>query len=111
MYIADAVKQLDEATKSLDAKGVIVIDLEAQIENLKTSLTAASVEVELKAADLKKLVESKATVDLILDETQMSLRKVQTELDEVTSSLKAVQKEVKHFLIIPLVCLFGFSIF
>jgi uncharacterized coiled-coil protein SlyX len=84
----------------VDAKGVIVTDLEAQIENLETSLTAASVEVELKAADLRKLMESKATVDLILDETQVSLRKVEAELDEVTGSLKAVQKEVSHFLIV-----------
>jgi len=74
--------------------------LEAQIEKLETSLTAASIEVESKAADLRKLMESKATVDLILDETQVSLRKVQAELDEVTSSLKAVQKEVRHFLIV-----------
>jgi len=78
--------------------------LEAQIENLETSLTAASLEAELKAADLKKLVESKATVDLMLDETQMSLRKVQAELKEVTGSLKGVQKEVRHFLILYPVC-------
>lgn len=84
----------------MDAKSVIVTNLEGQIENLETTLTAASVEVELKAADLRKLMESKATVDLILDETQVSLRKVQAELDEVTGSLKAVQKEVRHFLIV-----------
>jgi hypothetical protein len=58
----------------------------------------------LKAADLRKLVESKATVDLILDETQMSLRKVEAELDEVTGSLKTVRKEVRHFLIVHSVC-------
>lgn len=58
----------------------------------------------MKAADLRKLVESKATVDLILDETQMSLRKVEAELDEVTGSLKTVRKEVRHFLIVHSVC-------
>lgn len=76
----------------------MVTDLEARIENLETSLAAASIEVESRAADLKTLTESKATVDLSLDETQVSLRKVQAELDEATGSLKAVQKEVRHFL-------------
>lgn len=87
--------QLNEVTKSLDAKGLVVADLEAQIENLEASLTTALSEVELKSADLKKLMESKATVDLTLEEAQMSLSKVQAEFDEVTGSLKAVQKELE----------------
>ncbi|KIM47878.1 hypothetical protein M413DRAFT_15962 [Hebeloma cylindrosporum] len=88
--------QLNEVTKSLDAKGLVVADLEAQIENLEASLTTALSEVELKSADLKKLMESKATVDLTLEEAQMSLSKVQAEFDELedANSGAAVQSSV-----------------
>lgn len=71
-----------------------VLELEAQIGNLESSLATALAEVEVKTTCKEEAENTKAVVEAQLQESQASLSKLEADILNVNVDLSSIQKEV-----------------
>lgn len=79
---------------SLTAKTSLVSELEAQLEELKTSLAAAGETAETTAASDAELKAAKADAESQLSQLQEELAQLQEELEGTKTALETAQREV-----------------
>lgn len=82
----------------LASKTETVSELEGQVNNLKSSLEAALVEVEAKQSVLQALEEAKGATEKELAAVQDSLNRVQSRHASDGTDLEAVREEVRALL-------------
>ncbi|KAJ7293443.1 hypothetical protein C8J57DRAFT_1269062 [Mycena rebaudengoi] len=91
--LEDLQAKLQEATESLVAKTEAAADLEAQVENLKATLTTTLAEVETKGSTAAELAEAKAASEAQLKEATEALEKLNLEHQSGASALQAIQAD------------------